>query len=172
MPKKKHHNKTFTCSASNIADRSRRSVSILLYVRYAPSVRLTPSQGLLREGETVQFKCHAHANPAPLEYSWFVDGQRANGFESDFFLIANISQSYHNAIVKCEVRNEIGKSEETETIQVRCKWFPAVVSSIKFPFPRWSANHCSSSNNIWGSGRHGNTSLQRGQQPPTYLHMD
>ena len=23
-PKKKHHNKTFTCSASNIADRSRR----------------------------------------------------------------------------------------------------------------------------------------------------
>jgi len=119
MPKKKHHNKTFTCSASNIADRSRRSVSILLYVRYAPSVRLTPSQGLLREGETVQFKCHAHANPSPLEYSWFVDGQRANGFESDFFLIANISQSYHNAIVKCEVRNEIGKSEETETIQVR-----------------------------------------------------
>lgn len=121
MPKKRHHNTTFTCSASNIADRSRRSVSILLYVRYAPSVRLSTSQrpGLLREGETIQFKCHAHANPPPLEYSWYVDGQRANGFESDFFLITNISQSYHNAIVKCEVRNEIGKSEETETIQVR-----------------------------------------------------
>ena len=27
----------------------------------------------------------------------------------------------HNKIVKCEVKNEIGKSEETETIQVRCK---------------------------------------------------
>ena len=33
----------------------------------------------------------------------FVDGQRANGFDGDFFVIANISQSYHMAIVKCEV---------------------------------------------------------------------
>ena len=101
----------------------RRSVSILLYVRYAPSVRLSTAQrpGLIREGETVQFRYRAHANPPPLEYSWYVDGQRANGYESDFFLISNISQSYHNAIVKCEVRNEIGKSEETETIQVRCE---------------------------------------------------
>lgn len=77
--------------------------------------------GLLTEGDTVQFKCNAHANPHPTEYTWFVDGQRANGFESDYFIITNISQSYHNSIVKCEVRNEIGKSEETETIQVRCK---------------------------------------------------
>ena len=161
MPKKRHHNKTFTCSASNIADRSRRSVSILLYVRYAPSVRLSTSQrpGLLTEGETIQFKCHAHANPPPLEYSWYVDGQRANGFESDFFLITNISQSYHSAIVKCEVTNEIGKSEETETIQVRCKWFHSLVKVLIFPFPRWSSNHCSSSNNIWRPRRHGHTSL-------------
>ena len=77
--------------------------------------------GLLTEGDTVQFKCNAHANPHPTQYTWFVDGQRANGFESDYFIITNISQSYHNSIVKCEVRNEIGKSEETETIQVRCK---------------------------------------------------
>ena len=33
----------------------------------------------------------------------FVDGQRANGFDRDFFVISNISQSYHMAIVKCEV---------------------------------------------------------------------
>ena len=79
------------------------------------------SQGLLSEGETVQYKCVAHANPHPTQYTWYVDGQRANGFESDYFIITNISQSYHNSIVKCEVRNEIGKSEETETIQVRCK---------------------------------------------------
>ena len=36
----------------------------------------------------------------------FVDGQRANGFDGDFFVIANISQSYHMAIVKCEVYPE------------------------------------------------------------------
>jgi hypothetical protein len=58
-----------------------------------------------------------------------VDGQRANGFDSDFFLIANISQSYHLAIVKCEVSNQIGKSEETETLQVRCKRLFLLASS-------------------------------------------
>ena len=90
------------------ADRSRRSVSILLYVRYAPSVRLSTSQrpGLIKEGETIQFRCRAHANPPPLEYSWYVDGQRANGFNSDYFLIRNISKSYHNASVKWEMRLE------------------------------------------------------------------
>ena len=125
IAKKRHHNRTFTCSASNIADRSRRSVSILLHVLYAPSVRLTTSQrrGLLTEGETVQFKCHAHANPPLLEYKWYVDGQRADGYDSDFFLISNISLAYNGAIVKCEAKNEIGKSEETDIIQMKCKLF-------------------------------------------------
>ena len=161
-PRKRHHNKTFTCSASNIADRSRRQVrrshfvsdmmlllctvqvntqavhscvplltvpllqvSLLLRVRYAPWVQLTASRSgageEAEEGDTLQFRCAAHANPHPSHYSWWVDGQRASGFDSDYFIITNISQSYHNSIVKCEVRNEIGKSEETETIQVRCK---------------------------------------------------
>ena len=121
--KKRHHNKSFTCSASNIADRSRRSVSLLLKVRYAPSVTLTSSSksGLVQEGDTIQFHCSAHSNPHPTGYSWYVDGQKAHGFQSDYFVITNISQAYHNSIVKCEVRNEIGKSEETETLQVRCE---------------------------------------------------
>ena len=100
-------------------------VSLLLRVRYAPWVQLTASSSgageEAEEGDTLQFRCAAHANPRPSHYSWYVDGQRAGGFDSDYFIIANISQSYHNSIVKCEVRNEIGKSEETETIQVRCK---------------------------------------------------
>ena len=120
-PKKRHHNKTFTCSASNIADRSRRSVSVMMMVRYAPSVSLTASSEFVDAGDTVEFRCSAHANPAPSDYTWFVNGVRANGFESDYFVISNISQSYHNSIVKCEVRNEIGKSEETHTLQIRCK---------------------------------------------------
>lgn len=121
VPKKHHHNKNFTCSASNIADRNRRSVSIKMVVRYAPSVRLTTNNnhGPVREGDTITFRCHAHANPRPTQYSWYVNGQMASGHYGDYFAIANISRAYHNSIVKCEVHNEIGKSEETETIQVR-----------------------------------------------------
>lgn len=67
-------------------------------------------------------RCEAEANPAPLSYSWTVDGQPASGFQSDFFTITNISLAYHNSVVKCEVRNEIGKSEDSATIRVRCKY--------------------------------------------------
>ena len=56
-----------------------------------------------------------------------MDGQRASGFDSNSFLIPNISQSYHLSIVKCEVTNDIGKSEETETIQVR--YGPHIIAS-------------------------------------------
>lgn len=89
---RRHHNRSFTCSASNIADRSRRTVSVLLAVRYAPSIRLMPSRELAAEGETLTYSCRAHANPAPTRYSWWVDGVEAPGFNSNFFLIANISR--------------------------------------------------------------------------------
>jgi CD80-like C2-set immunoglobulin domain len=89
---RRHHNRTFTCSASNIADRSRRTVSVLIVVRYAPSVRLTPSRDVAVEGETVSYSCRAHANPPPARFSWWVDGAEAPGFNSNFFLIANISR--------------------------------------------------------------------------------
>ena len=123
IPRKRHHNKNFTCSASNIADRSRRRVSIKLHVRYAPSVRLSTNSnhGPIREGEVLVFRCIAHANPKPTQYLWYVDGNISSGHYSSHFKIKNISREMHNKIVKCEVKNEIGKSEETETIQVRCK---------------------------------------------------
>lgn len=38
-----------------------------------------------------------------------------------FQTIVNISRKYNDAIVKCEVFNEVGKSEETETLEVTCK---------------------------------------------------
>ena len=95
----------------------------MIHVQYAPSVKMSTSTkvGLLTEGDTVKFKCKAYANPPPLEYSWYIDSQRVNGFESDLFMISNISKAYNDAIVKCEVKNDIGKSEETETIHVKCK---------------------------------------------------
>lgn len=37
----------------------------------------------------------------------------------------NISRKYHDAIVKCEVHNAVGKSEETETLDVSCKFICA-----------------------------------------------
>ena len=35
----------------------------------------------------------------------------------------SVSRQYNNKIVKCEVNNVIGKSEETETLDVHCNFF-------------------------------------------------
>lgn len=36
-------------------------------------------------------------------------------------IIHNVTRELHDAIVKCEVHNDVGKSEETETLDVTCK---------------------------------------------------
>ena len=37
-------------------------------------------------------------------------------------IIHNVTRELHDAIVKCEVHNDVGKSEETETLDVTCKF--------------------------------------------------
>lgn len=44
-------------------------------------------------------------------------------------VIHNISRKYHDAIVKCEVHNAVGKSEESEALDISCKCL-----QIRFPF--------------------------------------
>lgn len=34
----------------------------------------------------------------------------------------SISRSKNNKIIKCEVNNDVGKSEETETLDINCEY--------------------------------------------------
>lgn len=52
---------------------------------------------------------------------WFVDGEIVPGNHGAMHTISKIGRSFHNEIVKCEVNNVIGKSEETETLDVHCE---------------------------------------------------
>lgn len=36
-------------------------------------------------------------------------------------VIHNATRDLHDATVKCEVSNEVGKSEESQTLDIRCK---------------------------------------------------
>lgn len=38
------------------------------------------------------------------------------------FRIPKLSRNQNQKIVKCEVNNEIGKSEETETLDINCEY--------------------------------------------------
>lgn len=37
-------------------------------------------------------------------------------------IIHNATRDLHDAIVKCEVHNDVGKSEDTETLDITCEY--------------------------------------------------
>ncbi|XP_058977676.1 irregular chiasm C-roughest protein isoform X2 [Musca domestica] len=122
-PKKEHHNTTFTCQAQNTADRTYRSAKILLEVKYAPKVTVSVVGGALAggripEGAEVILSCQADANPPVQSYRWFINDELVTGDYTTRMVIHNVSRQYHDAIVKCEVVNAVGKSEESETLDI------------------------------------------------------
>uniref|UniRef100_A0A182KDT0 Ig-like domain-containing protein n=1 Tax=Anopheles christyi TaxID=43041 RepID=A0A182KDT0_9DIPT len=122
-PKKEHHNTTFTCQAQNTADRTYRSVRLKLEVKYAPKVRIAVIGGALNggrilEGTEVRLSCRADANPPDVTFRWFVGEELSDGNHASELLIANISRKYHGTTVRCEVRNAVGKSEESVTLDI------------------------------------------------------
>ncbi|XP_062540345.1 irregular chiasm C-roughest protein-like [Armigeres subalbatus] len=118
-PKKEHHNTIFTCQAQNTADRTYRSAKLKLEVKYAPKVSVEIISGdRIVEGTDVRFRCHADANPPEASYKWYIGHEMVNGNFSTELVISNISKKFHDATVECEARNIVGKSEESETLDV------------------------------------------------------
>ncbi|XP_025269617.1 irregular chiasm C-roughest protein isoform X2 [Camponotus floridanus] len=118
MPRKDHDNTTFTCQSQNAADRSPQSAKIRVEVRYAPKVSLSKIDRIV-EGSELKFKCRAEANPPILEYRWFINKKKVLGDFTTEMVIHNATRDMHDATIKCEVSNEVGKSEESQTLDIR-----------------------------------------------------
>ncbi|XP_058063827.1 irregular chiasm C-roughest protein-like [Anopheles bellator] len=122
-PKKEHHNTSFTCQAQNTADRTYRSVRLQLEVKYAPKVSVSVVGGALAggrilEGAEVRLSCHADANPSDATYRWYRGDELIAGDYTTEMIIHNISKEYHDDVIKCEVHNAVGKSEESEVLDI------------------------------------------------------
>nr|XP_029729836.1 irregular chiasm C-roughest protein-like [Aedes albopictus] len=122
-PKKEHHNTSFTCQAQNTADRTYRSVKLKLEVKYAPKVSVSVIGGALAggripEGAEIRLSCHADANPNDVSYRWFIGDEPVTGDYTTEMIIHNVSKKFHDAVVKCEVHNAVGKSEESEILDI------------------------------------------------------
>ncbi|XP_015605672.1 irregular chiasm C-roughest protein isoform X2 [Cephus cinctus] len=123
MPRKEHDNTTFTCQSQNAADRTPQNVKLRVEVRYAPKVSLKIRSGFSKNGRIVEgaelrFKCRAEANPPDMEYRWYINEKKVIGDYTTEMIIHNATRELHDAIVKCEVHNDVGKSEETETLDI------------------------------------------------------
>ncbi|XP_015186955.1 PREDICTED: irregular chiasm C-roughest protein-like isoform X2 [Polistes dominula] len=124
MPRKEHDNTTFTCQSQNAADRTPQSAKLRVEVRYAPKVSLkirgsgVSDKKRIVEGTELRFKCRAEGNPPDMEYRWFINEKKVIGDYTTEMIIHNATRDLHDAIVKCEVHNDVGKSEETETLDI------------------------------------------------------
>ena len=117
-----HHNTNLTCEAQNSAESSPGSTSILLRVEFAPTVTLQHSPEVIREGDTVKYKCLVSANPGNVSYQWSVDGdEQLLGGDHSVLVLPGVTRSSNTQIVKCRVGNMIGYSEETDTLDIHCK---------------------------------------------------
>ncbi|KAG8322367.1 hypothetical protein J6590_024714 [Homalodisca vitripennis] len=72
----------------------------------------------LVEGQDVRLMCSATANPPDITYRWFVNNQLVLDDPTTELVLKNISQAHHKSVVRCEVHNLVGKSEESETLDV------------------------------------------------------
>ncbi|KAK7580395.1 hypothetical protein V9T40_001024 [Parthenolecanium corni] len=119
-PKKEYHNTTFICQAQNAAERTYQSAKIRLYVRYAPkvSMRIVPDNHMLIEGSEARLICHADANPPDVTYRWTINQQPLFPDNPMELTIGNVNRKQHDSIVKCEARNLVGKSEDSQTLDI------------------------------------------------------
>ncbi|XP_030386521.1 irregular chiasm C-roughest protein [Scaptodrosophila lebanonensis] len=138
-PKKEHHNTIFTCQAQNTADRTYRSAKIRVEVKYAPKVKvnvigigggsgivgisagaMAMSNGIHRivEHAQVRLECRADANPSDVRYRWYINEEPIIGGQKTEMVIRNVTRNFNDAIVKCEVQNSVGKSEDSETLDI------------------------------------------------------
>lgn len=121
-PSKEHHNKTFTCQAHNRPAKEVMSTSIRIEVKYAPKVTVKILSPVIREFDNVRVSCRAEANPPDMLYRWILNDQVLPGDHGPTLLLPNVTRKYHDAIIKCEVQNAVGRSQESETLSVICKF--------------------------------------------------
>ena len=131
--KKSHHNTSLTCEALNSAESVPQSTKIQLLVQFAPSVSLERQPLVIREGDTAIFRCRAEANPELVTYKWLLGAQELFGSEDGSVLVLpGLNRTRDSAIVKCQVSNTIGKSEETYSLDIFCKFIVSFTGRHSF----------------------------------------
>jgi hypothetical protein len=95
-------------------------------VKFAPKVTVSvvaPSGRRVSEFDEVRLACHADANPSEdLVYKWYINDEPVSGEYTTELLLPNVTRAMHDAVVKCEVYNAVGKSEESETLDISCEY--------------------------------------------------
>ncbi|XP_068592664.1 cell adhesion molecule 4 isoform X2 [Cebidichthys violaceus] len=91
-----------------------------LDVNFAPTVRIVPPSGILREGDSLSLTCSVSGNPLPRNIQWSKINEslpeRAE-ISGSTFQISRLSQS-HNGTYLCQAQNNYGRAADHYTLLV------------------------------------------------------
>uniref|UniRef100_A0A8D0DC39 Cell adhesion molecule 4 n=1 Tax=Sander lucioperca TaxID=283035 RepID=A0A8D0DC39_SANLU len=91
-----------------------------LDVYFAPTVRIVPPSGILREGDSLSLTCSVTGNPLPRNIQWSKINdtlpERAE-ISGPTFQISRLSQS-HNGTYLCQAQNNYGRAADHYTLLV------------------------------------------------------
>ncbi|XP_036449255.1 cell adhesion molecule 4 isoform X3 [Colossoma macropomum] len=112
---RKDNGAALSCEASHPALVGQKRVRhYRLDVHFAPTVRIIPPQGILREGDSLSLTCSVNGNPLPRNIQW----SRVNDtlperaeISGNTLVMSRLSQS-HNGTYLCQAHNNYGRAAD------------------------------------------------------------
>ncbi|XP_071764591.1 cell adhesion molecule 4 isoform X1 [Centroberyx gerrardi] len=117
---RKDNGAALSCEASHPALGQKRIRHYRLDVYFAPTVRIVPPSGILREGDSLSLTCSVAGNPLPRNIQWSRINEtlpeRAE-ISGPTLQISRLSQS-HNGTYLCQAQNNFGRAADHYTLLV------------------------------------------------------
>ncbi|XP_008322440.2 cell adhesion molecule 4 [Cynoglossus semilaevis] len=118
---RKDNGAALSCEAYHPALGGQRKVRhYRLDVYFAPTVRIIPPAGILREGDSLSLTCSVNGNPLPRNIQWSKINdtlpERAE-ISGPTFQISRLSQTY-NGTYLCQAQNNYGRAADHYTLLV------------------------------------------------------
>ncbi|XP_050964611.1 LOW QUALITY PROTEIN: myelin-associated glycoprotein-like [Labeo rohita] len=122
------HSGRYYCTAEN--KHGTQNTSVLLDVQYAPkntSLSAFPSSSVM-EGHSVTLNCSSDANPAELNYTWYIEtGSRFKLLQTGYNHTYIVTNPTYGAWYGCKAQNQHGQCNTT--IQLDVQFAPKISSS-------------------------------------------
>uniref|UniRef100_A0A9J8A3I9 Cell adhesion molecule 4 n=2 Tax=Cyprinus carpio TaxID=7962 RepID=A0A9J8A3I9_CYPCA len=138
---RKDNGAALSCEASHPALVGQKRVRhYSLDVHFAPTVKIIPPQGILREGDSLSLTCSVTGNPLPRDIQWSrVNDTLPERAEKtgNILHMSRLSQS-HNGTYLCQAHNNYGRAADHYTLLVNTKVTllpsPHLTSHYSLPF--------------------------------------
>ncbi|XP_059423775.1 cell adhesion molecule 4-like isoform X3 [Carassius carassius] len=118
---RKDNGAALSCEASHPALVGQKRVRhYSLDVHFAPTVKIIPPQGILREGDSLSLTCSVTGNPLPRDIQWSrVNDTLPERAEKtgNILHLSRLSQS-HNGTYLCQAHNNYGRAADHYTLLV------------------------------------------------------